>query len=85
MIEIKKEILEKYQMDDCQYYIDGFGEVEGTLAFCSAFLKLTDHIPNKIIEAQVLGTTAEDYTEILSYRQQARNEINRLSSEQATK
>lgn len=78
MIEIKKEILEKYQMDNIDHYINGFGEVGGTLAFCRAFLKLTDHIPNKIIEAQVLGQTPDDYSEILEYRQFARSEINRL-------
>lgn len=42
------------------------------------FLMVTDHIPNKIIEAQILGETAADYTEILRYRQFARDEINRL-------
>lgn len=42
------------------------------------FLMVTDHIPNKIIEAQILGEPVEDYTEILRYRQLARDEINRL-------
>lgn len=42
------------------------------------FLMATDHIPNKIIEAQILGEPVEDYTEILRYRQLARDEINRL-------
>lgn len=44
------------------------------------FLMVTDHIPNKIIEAQILGEPAEDYTEILRYRQFARDEINRMSN-----
>lgn len=43
-----------------------------------AFLNATDHIPNKIIEAQILGEPVEDYTEILRYRQFARDEINRI-------
>ena len=45
-----------------------------------AFLNVTDHIPNKIIEAQTLGKPIEDYTEILRYRQFARDEINRLEA-----
>lgn len=44
------------------------------------FLMVTDHIPNKIIEAQILGEPVEDYTEILRYRQLARDEINRVQN-----
>lgn len=40
------------------------------------FLELTDHIPNKIIEAQALGRTPKDYTDILEMRQLARDKIN---------
>lgn len=49
--------------------------------FWRVFLLQTDHIPNKIVEAQALGETPEDYTEILNYRQFARDEINRLSNQ----
>lgn len=75
---IRQEILDKYHMDNLEYYIAGFGEKEGTLAFCNAFLVLTDHIPNKIIEAQILGHEIDDYKEILELRQQARDKINEM-------
>ena len=77
---IPQAILNKYEMDNMDHYIKGYGEEEGTLAFCLAFLTLTDHIPNKIIEAQVLGTDIDDYIEILELRQQARNKINEMKN-----
>lgn len=67
------EILKKYKMAPMEKY---FTEID----FYKTFLQQTDHIPNKIIEAQALGDTPEDYTEILNYRQIARNEINRLNN-----
>ena len=45
------------------------------------FLIVTDHIPNKIIEAQAMGETPPDYTEILSARAEARKRINELRRE----
>lgn len=78
---IPQTILDKYEMDNLDHYIKGFGEKEGTLAFCNAFLTLTDHIPNKIIEAQVLGNSTDDYKDILELRQQARNKINEVKHE----
>lgn len=77
---IPQTILDKYEMDNMEYYIKGFGEKEGTLAFCTAFLTLTDHIPNKIIEAQILGSSIDDYKEILELRQQARDKINEMKN-----
>ena len=97
---VKDEILKKYQMDNLDHYIVGFGEKEGTLAFCRAFLNLTDHIPAKIFEAYIVfmvennvnvgsmkkffGDVKEQYGEILELRKQAREEINRIESETAT-
>lgn len=75
---IPQTILDKYEMDNLDHYIKGFGEKEGTLAFCRAFLVLTDHIPNKIIEAQILENSIDDYTNILELRQQARDKINEM-------
>lgn len=75
---IPQEILNKYEMDNLDHYIKGFGEKEGTLAFCRAFLVLTDHIPNKIIEAQILENSIDDYKNILELRQQARDKINEM-------
>ena len=68
---IPKEILERYNMAEMYCY-------ESEIDFYQTFLIQTDHIPNKIIEAQILGEPAKDYTEILRYRQFARDEINRL-------
>ncbi len=42
------------------------------------FLIQTDHIPNKLIEALVLGEEGEDYSEILILRKEARQKINQL-------
>ena len=68
---IPKEIYKKYLLADITEY-------ECPQDFYRTFLIQTDHIPNKIIEAQILGEPAEDYTEILRYRQFARDEINKL-------
>lgn len=68
---IPEEIYKKYQLADITEY-------ECEQDFYYTFLIQTDHIPNKIIEAQILGEPAEDYTEILRYRQFARDEINRI-------
>lgn len=68
---IPEEIYKKYLLADITEY-------ESPQDFYHTFLIQTDHIPNKIIEAQILGKPAEDYTEILRYRQFARDEINRL-------
>ena len=70
---IREEILDRYQVGNRDRY-------ESEYDFYMTFLAQTDHIPNKIIEAQVLGKSVEDYTEILEYRQLARDEINRLSN-----
>ena len=70
---IPKEVYEKYHLADITEY-------ESEYVFYYTFLIQTDHIPNKIIEAQVLGEIPEDYTEILTYRQFARDEINRLNN-----
>ena len=79
---IPKEILEKYNMMEIEGYKALFGDNTDTeKTFYKTFLMQTDHIPNKIIEAQILGKTTDDYTEILNYRQLARDEINKLESE----
>ena len=73
MTEIPKEIYERYNLADMSEY-------ESEDVFYHTFLCQTDHIPNKIIESQVLGKPSEDYTEILECRQFARDEINRLTN-----
>ena len=63
--------LEKYKE-----FFDDSAEVE--VDYYKAFLIRTDHIPNKIIEAQILGEEVEDYTEILQARKYARKKINEI-------
>lgn len=73
------EILKKYNMKSLEEYKQRFGDsVETETEFYRTFLIQTDHIPNKIIEAQIMGARIDDYTEILQLRQNARKEINRL-------
>mgnify|MGYP003303376845 CR=1 FL=1 len=77
---ISQEILKKYNMKTLEEYKEDFGDSANTeLLFYQTFLIQTDHIPNKIIESQALGNTPEDYTEILTYRQYARDEVNKLN------
>ena len=76
---IKIELLTKYKMVFLEEYKKVFGDsLETEKTFYQTFLNQTDHIPNKIIEAQILGEEVDDYTEILNYRKLARQEINRL-------
>lgn len=81
---ILKEILDKYNLLPYEEFTKKFGdefEEKGIkLYYCKTFLIQTDHIPNKIIEAQILNEETNDYTEILNYRKFARQEINRLES-----
>ena len=76
---ISKEILTKYNMLSLEKYKEIFGDsIKTEENFYKTFLIQTDHIPNKIIEAQILGKEVDDYTEILNLRQFARDEINQL-------
>ena len=82
MYNIDAEILEKYGMSTWDEFYnswkDELTEAQTKELYCHTFLQQTDHIPNKIIEATALGNEPEDYTEILNYRQLARNEINKI-------
>ena len=84
MYTIKSEILKKYGMAPYEEFYnswkDELTEAQIKELYCHTFLQQTDHIPNKIIEAQALGETPEDYTEILNYRQLARDEINKVAN-----
>lgn len=74
-----EEILLKYNMTNLEEYKAIFGNALDTeRTFYQTFLIQTDHIPNKIIEAQILNEEIDDYTEILNCRKFARQEINRL-------
>lgn len=78
----KLDILKKYNMRSLEDYKERHGDnIDTEMTFYQTFLIQTDHIPNKIIEAQVLGLEVEDYKDILELRQFARDEINRLRTE----
>ena len=83
MNSIPMEILKKYGIiDTLEERVSNsihMTEREVVEEYYRGFLIATDHIPNKVVEAQILGTETDDYTEILNYRQFARDEINRLS------
>ena len=81
-MEISQNLLDKYHIADLQTYINlsGGNESEGLKTLYQTFLIQTDYIPNKIIEAQVLGETLdEDYTEVLQARKYARQQISNLN------
>jgi hypothetical protein len=62
-----------------RYHIDKMFFGDNLLFLYQTFLIQTDYIPNKIVEAQALGTTLEeDYTEILQAREYAREQIRLL-------
>lgn len=77
-MKVSKEITTKYNISTWDEYVT---DEESKIEWCELFLRVTDHIPNKIIEAETLGETPEDYTEILKLRQEARNIINGVESE----
>lgn len=81
---IPKEILDKYNLKTLEEFKKNFGEGFDDAGiekyYCNVFLEKTDHIPNKIIEAQALGKEIDDYTEILNLRQMARERINELEN-----
>ena len=75
------DILKKYNMRSLEEYKERHGDnIDTEMTFYQTFLIQTDHIPNKIVEAQILNKEIEDYTEILNYRQIARDKINELYS-----
>ena len=77
----KKDILKKYNMLTLEEYKQREGDdIETEKMFYQTFLFQTDHIPNKIIEAQILDEVADDYTEILHLRKLARQNINKLET-----
>ena len=76
---LTKELLKKYNMTTLEKYKEFFDDsAEVEVDYYKTFLIQTDHIPNKIIEAQILGEEVEDYTEILQARKYARNKINEI-------
>lgn len=83
---ISDELMKKYNLPTFSEWNEAveLGVYDNNKELCQVFLNCTDHIPNKIIEAQILGEEVDDYTEILEARKTARAEINRIELEQAT-
>lgn len=76
---ITQELLKKYHMVTLEEYKEIFEDsIEVEIDYYKTFLIQTDHIPNKIIEAQILGEELADYTEILQSRKYARDKINKV-------
>ena len=70
-------IFKKYVYNETlEEYLQEAGRTE--FDYYQTFLIITDYIPNKIIEAQVLGIEWDDYTHELHARQYARDKINEL-------
>lgn len=71
---ISDELLNRYHINKNSPFFS-----DNSIDLYMTFLNQTDYIPNKIVEAQFLGTTLdEDYTEILQAREYAREQINEL-------
>ena len=79
------DILKKYELptlDEWQQAVD-IHIYDNCSELYHLFLLKTDHIPNKIIEAQILNKEIDDnYIIILEHRQFARDEINRIAAEE---
>lgn len=82
---IPVEVLERYHMTDIEGYYRDFApnnteeeRKETAKIFYQTFLIQTDYIPNKIIESQITKNTIENYTDILGYRQYAREQLSKL-------
>lgn len=73
-------ILQRYHIGDIKDYTALEGSLKaGEETMYRTFLLHTDYIPNKIIEAQALGTPLDqDYTEILQARAYARQRLSEL-------
>lgn len=59
---------------------ENYNEKRETLEYYQLFLKETDYIANKLIEAQVMGVECKDYSLELEARQYAREQINNLQA-----
>lgn len=79
---ISEDLLVRYNMGNIEDYEALAGSKEkGEYDFYRTFLIQTDYVPNKIIEAQALGTPLDqDYTEILQARAYAREQISFMDS-----
>lgn len=80
-MKIKQEILDKYGLPSYETFMKNKFEYETEASFYMLILNVTDHIPNKIVEAQFLGESIDDYTDILLCRKTARKKLNELEAQ----
>ena len=69
---INNELAERFNLPPIEKYH------HATRDWYFTFLCQTDYIPAKAMEAQLLGDSIEDYTEILEARRWAREQINAI-------
>ena len=84
-MSIPTDMLKRFNMQELADYKERHGDtVDTERTFYQTFLLQTDYIPSKLMEAQLAGETLdEDYSTVLQYRKEAREEINRLKVEVA--
>lgn len=69
---ISNELIQRFHL----FTIEGYHH--STRDWYLTFLATTDYIPAKAMEAQLLGESIEDYTEIIEARRWAREQINAI-------
>ena len=83
---IKEKYLKKYKMETLDQVKDMFGDtIETEIDYYKTFLKQSDYVVAKMLEAYIHGATIEEleykYNDLLIMRQQARDRINELAKE----
>lgn len=83
---IKENYLKKYNMETLDQVKEMFGDtIETEIDYYKTFLKQSDYVIAKMLEAYIHGATVEEleykYRDLLIMRQQARDRINELAKE----
>lgn len=83
---IKENYLKKYNMETLDQVKEMFGDtIETEIDYYKTFLKQSDYVVAKMLEAYIHGATIEEleykYNDLLIMRQQARDRINQLVKE----
>lgn len=83
---IKENYLKKYNMETLDQVKEMFGDtIETEIDYYKTFLKQSDYVVAKMLEAYIHGATVEEleykYRDLLIMRQQARDRINDLAKE----
>lgn len=83
---IKDDYLKKYNMETLEQVKEMFGDtIETEIEYYKTFLKQSDYIVAKMLEAYIHGATIDEleykYSDLLIMRQQSRDRINELAKE----